>query len=317
MKVKTVCLFFPLICLLSLGAAAKPEHLDSVKVYLPFYGNLNDWSGWNNNGESKNNVMGTDRYGNIFRAFYVQDSSGFFRVPAKNIHVPTFTYTQWVEITEIPDTAGMTIFEGGTDSCRHSLSLLPKDQDSLWMEYRLPFGDGDTVLRMAVRMPVDSWHSLTALRSKDSVFLYFDVLFSAEFYVPGNICYTGNWVNYGAGFDSSRVLKGSIDEVRVYSENIEPSLLFDIVVGERLALEKPKETNLRLYPNPGNGHWHLEAEKNLRSLTIRDQQGRLLHQETGLNGLNKEIHLSLAAGIYFLEVELEDQTRSQLRFVVK
>lgn len=261
--------------------------------------------------------MGTDRYGNMSRAFYVQDSLGFFRVPTKNIHLPTFTYTQWVELMEIPGPEGVTVFEGGTDSCTHSLHLYPKGPDSLWMEYRLPFGDADSVLRMPLRMPADSWHHLTALRSKDSVFLYFDVLFNEGFYVPGKVCHTGDWLYYGAGSDSTRALKGTLDEVRVFSENIEPALLLDIVVGERLGLDKGEKHLVRVYPNPGKDHWYIEAQKNMRSIKVMDQQGRLLHSIDQLNGPIAEFQLNLIPGIYLLQVELEGQGMTYHRLAVE
>ena len=310
-------LFMLLLAGMSETIQAKPIHVDSIKVHLPFYGNLNDWSGWNNNGQSLNNVMGTDRYGNMSRAFYVQDSLGFFRVPTKNIQIPTFTYTQWVELMEIPGPEGVTVFEGGTDSCTHSLHLYPKGPDSLWMEYRLPFGNGDSILRMPVRMPLDSWHHLTALRSKDSVFLYFDVLFNEGFYVPGNVCHTGDWLYYGAGTDTTRALKGTLDEVRVFSENIEPALLLDIVVGERLALVHTNVPELRIFPNPGKDRWQIESEARLRSVSVRDYQGRLMHRIEGLTGTATELRVSLVPGIYMLEVENSDHSLRYHHLVVE
>lgn len=307
-----VLVFFFIV---SASTSAKSEHLDSIKVYLPFYGNMNDWSGWNNNGQSSNGVLGTDRYGNVSCAFLIQDSSGFFRVPSKNVHVPTFTHSQWVQLNERPDSNGMTIFEMGTDSCLQSLKLFPLGPDSIWMEYRLPFNTADSVKGMAVRMPTQSWHHLTTMRSRDSVYFYFDVLFSTEFYVPGNVCHTGDWVYYGASHDSSSALDGTLDEVRIFSENIEPSLLLTIVSGERLSLEKAENRDWSVYPNPGSGKIGIESKKIVRGIVLRNMLGVSVFSMDGVNSEMLEFPLVLPAGVYLLELEFQDGSRSSKRIV--
>jgi len=289
---------------LAFQATAKPMHLDSIKVYIPFYGNFNDWSGWNNNAQSGNPDLGVDRYGNQNRAFAILDSTHFLTVPTTHTQVPTYTYMQWVRLDERPDSLGMTVFETGDVNCRHSLRLFPKGRDSITMRYQIPFGDADSVVEMHGRLPDNEWHHLTVLRSKDSVYLYLDVLFNKEFHVPGLICHAGDFVNYGANLDSGQMLHGAMDEIRIYSENIEPSLLLSIVQGERLGVEnESSKLSISIFPNPSINSIHIISRTDFNAVEIYSLNGALLLSKSGI--LSKELTLihQLPSGSYLIKLK--------------
>jgi|GEM_PF-2500306 len=278
---------------------------------------MNDWSGWNNNGQSGNLSLGKDRNGNADRAFAINDSTNFLTVPTNHTQVSQFTFMQWVRIDERPDSMGMTIFETGDADCRHALRLFPKGKDSVILQYQIPFGDGDSVVQMAGRMSTNSWHHLAVIRSKDSVYLYMDVLFNAEFNVPGIICHKGDIIHYGANLDSGQVLHGSLDEIRIYSENIEPSLMLSIVQGERLGMDETEFLSVLLYPNPSSGNIHIQLESGFDEIVLYDARAQILERSAFPSSHEKELQYSYPAGNYWIEVRKEGKRLGIHRFILQ
>jgi len=300
-----------------LQAEAKPLHLDSIKVYIPFYGNYNDWSGWNNNGLRGNSGLGFDRNGNADRAFALVDSTNFLAVPTNHTQVPTFTYMQWVKLNGRPDSLGMTVFETGDAQCRHSLRLFSKGQDSVIMRYQIPFGDGDSIVQMAGRMTTNNWHHLAVIRSKDSVYLYMDVIFNTEFPVPGVICHQGNIIHYGANLDSGQMLHGALDEIRIYSENIEPSLMLSIVQGERLGMDEIPENTIQVYPIPSAGKIHIQFETGFDEILFYTAQAQFVVRRKFYATSEQELQINFAPGHYWVELRMEGKRIGIERIVIQ
>ena len=94
--------------------------------------------------------------------------------------------------------------------------------------------------------------------------------------------------------------------------------LRDIGACERSAMpqvgifEKSKNLPLKLFPNPNNGTFTLQFDKEqeITSLFITDINGRLIKEITPQKTLNYEINFAGASGIYFLNILADNQRRT-------
>lgn len=290
-------------------------HLDSVKVYIPFYGNMNDWSGWNNPGSSPQATYTTDRNGAPDKALLLTGANGHMDVPTKSIHNPTHTYTQWLRLDQKPDANGFVVFQMGDANCAHTLSVYPGSGDSVLLDYRFGKPGEDSVLQFGVLMPVQSWNYVTIMRSKDSVYCFYNVYFSAEKHVPGNGCLSGQTLRYGKNLQGTQGFIGAIDEVRVYSENIEPSFLFELYIGEKLGLGSG-EARVSLYPNPSRDKVFIETEWEMQSVTVYNANGEAVLTRRLRNEKHLELSLSLAPGVYFISLFGENGIRATERLLI-
>jgi len=98
--------------------------------------------------------------------------------------------------------------------------------------------------------------------------------------------------------DAQYDLKGTLDEVRVYDQSIDPELLAELMSAwsPKLIL-RAEEKQAIIYPNPTAGMLHLEGIE--EDLTIYSRSGaevRFISRETSVIDVS-----SLAKGIYFLK----------------
>lgn len=296
-------LFFMLFLLFSsfCGLTASVLHLDSVRVYIPFYGNMNDWSGWNNPGSCMQPTFTHDRNGAPDYALLLTGNQSHMDVPTKNLYRPTHTYAQWLRLDQKPDLNGFVVFQLGDSSCLQTLSVFPGSGDSVILDYRFGTPGSDSVLQFGVPMPLFDWNHITIMRSKDSVYCFFNVYFRVEKYAPVSACVTGQTLRYGKNLQGTQGFIGAIDEIRVYSENIEPSLLFAMYISEKLGLGM-EEVNFKLYPNPAMNKVIIESEWEMKSLTIYNIRGEAVLTRRLRNETYLELSLSLVPGVYFMSL---------------
>ncbi|MHB1278639.1 MAG: LamG-like jellyroll fold domain-containing protein [Bacteroidia bacterium] len=276
---------------------------------------MNDWSGWNNPGISPQAVYTLDRNGGSDKALLLSGIYGHMDVPTKNIRNPIYTYSQWLRLDQKPDLTGFVVFQLGDSSCFQTLSVYPASGDSVILDYRFGKPGQDSVLQFGVRMPVQSWNYVTILRSRDSVYCFYNAFFSIEKYAPGNACVTGQTLRYGKNLQGTQGFIGAIDEVRVYSENIEPSFLFDVYISEKLGLGS-EETTISLYPNPCMEKVFIEWELEMKTLILYNGRGEAVLTRQLQNEKHLELILTLAPGVYFISLLGENGIRSTEKLII-
>lgn len=257
--------------------AAKPVHLDSVKVHIPFYGNLNDWSGWNNNGQVDSFFLGTDRYGNAQRSLVLNQRNRRLVVPARHLNTNTFSLAFWYRFLGLP-TDTLLLASIGDGQCHQSFYAWRIQEDSLEIAYQYDsLGSKD---ERNFRIPFDTlnWNHFTFMKSKDSVYCFVNAFFRQEVPFGRTVCAEADSLYFGPKEEHQSPLNMLIDEVRWYSENIEPSILFSIYTGERLALQEP-ESQVLIFPNPSRGILTIQSDVEIDEVSLFSMDGRLVHTQ--------------------------------------
>jgi hypothetical protein len=81
-------------------------------------------------------------------------------------------------------------------------------------------------------------------------------------------------------------------------------------------IAEEKQTIFRLYPNPSNTYTWVESSENIQVITLRDAQGKFI-DAWDVNSTTFEIDTQkLASGLYFIDLQLEDQLE-QLKLLVR
>jgi hypothetical protein len=82
--------------------------------------------------------------------------------------------------------------------------------------------------------------------------------------------------------------------------------------------EQPLAAQISIYPNPSNGTLHLDVPQHWKGYTvqIRDVQSRLLWSQAYQTSKSVELRLPPAAGLYFLELNFQNERLSQ-RIIIK
>lgn len=295
------------------GLLAKPMHLDSVKLHIPFYGNLNDWSGWNNNGVVDTLHFIEDRNGAPNRAFRLNETNPSLRVRAKFLNTNTYSYMFWYRFPEMPSDT-LNWMSLGDANCRQQILAAPHGTDSLHILFRSDSLEVQRSFDFYLPFAQNKWNHFTWMKSADSVYAFYNAFFRFEAALPFQVCADADSLIIGqtAQYAAQRI---DIDEVRWYSENIEPSIMLALYVGERSDIRRSQAQSAKLYPNPVKDQLLYESSFKPTQVRLYDMQGKLLKSwntssEKGLINLQ-----GLAGAHYILEfVGGEGQlTRQQIQ----
>ncbi len=293
---------------------AKPMHLDSVKLHIPFYGNLNDWSGWNNNGVVDTLHFTADRNGAPNRALRLNENNPNLRVRATFLSTNTYSFLFWYRFPQMPtDTVNwMTL---GNADCRQQILAAPHGTDSLHIVFR---SDSQSLWRsFDFFLPYEQakWNHFTWMKSADSVYAFYNAFFRFEAALPFQVCAEPDSLVIGQT-DPYAVQHLDIDEVRWYSENIEPSTMLSLYIGERSNVAMPLAEAATLYPNPVRDFLHYESTFPPSTINLYDIQGRLMHAwkspaDKGVLDLSE-----LESGSYMLQFSGEQGQRITQKILV-
>ncbi|TNE80136.1 MAG: T9SS type A sorting domain-containing protein [Bacteroidetes bacterium] len=254
--------------------AAKTVHLDSVKLHIPFYGNLNDWSGWNNNGVVDTLHFITDRNGAPQRAFRLNESNPNLRFRAKFLNTNTYSLMFWYRFPQgLSDT--MNWMQLGDGNCKQQLLAAPHGTDSLHVVFKSDSMQVQRSFGFYIPFEQNKWNHITWMKSADSVYAFYNAFFRFEAKLPFQVCADADSLVIGKT-DQYAAQAMDIDELRWYSENIEPSIMLSLYVGERSSVGEQEEVKHRIYPNPVLDVVHYESPFQLNSVQLYDMQGRLV-----------------------------------------
>ncbi|MFB6305748.1 MAG: T9SS type A sorting domain-containing protein, partial [Flavobacteriales bacterium] len=79
------------------------------------------------------------------------------------------------------------------------------------------------------------------------------------------------------------------------------------------------EYDIDLYPNPNNGSFTLDWNKNadINSVTVTDKLGQKVYEEKDPKGQNHQVSLDVSAGVYYLNVQMNEKSYRQKVVITK
>jgi hypothetical protein len=126
------------------------------------------------------------------------------------------------------------------------------------------------------------------------------------------ITLNGNW--------QTRTTDPSVTFVKY--ENNRTTYRFNCLEGKTLEVEfeenpsndvgdNPQSDGFKLYPNPNNGAFTLEAKEIIKQVEVLDVNGTVIHQICGLNDQQLKLDLSLPSGSYIIRVQTSGEVVSR------
>lgn len=305
-------------------------------AHYPLNGTVNDTSGNNLHGVNNGAVLTADRLGNANKAYDFNGSSAEMILNNNQPVITTteFTISAWARIDGAPggESGQGTIFSQRDDNASTSASstilLMADDNNNLTtFLVRSSVNNAGSSNAITVPSPTDeAWHHYVAsLGADDSLRLFID---GAEvgktlFTQTGNFVTSIDHVTIGSHRHTGSAMKGAfngaIDDVKIFNCALRPEQIDTVFTATKeIAMG---ENKVSIYPNPFHEFTVIEFNNELQeshTLTLYDEQGRLVQSISGLTGDRATIsRSSLANGLYFFVLSSGNEPRSKGRLVIQ
>jgi hypothetical protein len=128
------------------------------------------------------------------------------------------------------------------------------------------------------------------------------------------------WEQLTFDFSSHIGLTPDYDQLVVFPDfqarGSDQVIYFDNVFGEAatISLNETVTSTAKIYPNPGQGEFHIESPTMIKSLKVFNTTGQLVISQD-VNGLQADVDAAaLSSGVYFIQVE-KDNSIEKIRWV--
>ena len=128
------------------------------------------------------------------------------------------------------------------------------------------------------------------------------------------------WEQLTFDFSSHIGLTPDYDQLVVFPDfqarGSDQIIYFDNVFGEAasIGLNETAASTAKIYPNPGQGEFHIESMTMIKSLKVFNTTGQLVISQN-VNGLQADVDAAaLNSGVYFIQVE-KDNSTEKIRWV--
>lgn len=128
------------------------------------------------------------------------------------------------------------------------------------------------------------------------------------------------WEQLTFDFSSHIGLTPDYDQLVVFPDfqarGSDQVIYFDNVFGEaaNIGLNETVASTAKIYPNPGQGEFHIESPTMIKSLKVFNTTGQLVISQV-VNGLQTDVDAAaLSSGVYFIQVE-KDNSIEKIRWV--
>lgn len=128
------------------------------------------------------------------------------------------------------------------------------------------------------------------------------------------------WEQLTFDFSSHIGLTPDYDQLVVFPDfqarGSDQVIYFDNVFGEAatIGLNETVASTAKIYPNPGQGEFHIESPTMIKSLKVFSTTGQLVISQD-VNGLQADVDAAaLSSGVYFIQVE-KDNSIEKIRWV--
>jgi hypothetical protein len=202
---------------------------DGLVAYYPFNGNANDASGNKNHGIVHGATLTEDRFGNPKSAYYFDGMASVSISDNPSLRpAASLTLCAWVKIDNINSDNYLRIIskhgevteKGGSHGSYQLLTGRPNERGKFYTTLKTDARYFSTNPRKNVTN--GDWHFVVSTWDGSRVANYVDCILISEDYATGRIQYDSNPLYIGKdGFYTNAFFKGKIDEVRIYSRNLD------------------------------------------------------------------------------------------------
>jgi hypothetical protein len=300
----------------------KPEHF-KMAAY-PFNNNANDAIG-SINGTVNGSVLSEDRFGAANAAYLFDGSNDYVSLGDTSAFVFTnmFTVSIWVKRTGLSngtDGSGIIINNEGLYELGYSASGILGFAMSTTDITSWAWKNTTTVL------PLNQWSQLVLIYNGGTVELYMNGALVGTQVLGGILDEASvgtaiqNEFQIGArqGYPAQFNFKGNLDDVAIYNYALSASEVNSLYLSEKAAPTGMEDmtgnaTSFRVYPNPAQNVFKLQASKAISSVKIIATSG----EETVAEMKNETISTeNMPQGLYILNVVFEDGTSKTSRISI-
>lgn len=323
-KIKNMKTILYQTLLFSLFSYSCFSQCDSLVLDLPFSGNSNDLSGYNNHGTVSGATLTSDRFGNPNSAYYFDGINDKIHIPDDN---SLDINEEWTIVAWVNPEVGYGSFRddhvsiidkwgnGGIGGAAYTMSI----HTGGYMEGFTHNGLQGTYTYTNNIIPTNIWTQLVITRSSDNTLRYYingildkEVLNSK---IPQNSNYAlqigmvGSQITENA-YPNFYRFHGKIDDIQIYK----CVLPIEDIKEDPLNIVNPSVSNIEIHPNPANNQLNISTDLEIFKVVIYSGIGQ---SKIELNN-QKLIDISqLNKGIYFVEILDKTNNRIKIEKLIK
>ncbi|MBA4053514.1 MAG: laminin G [Marivirga sp.] len=274
-------------------------------AYYPLDGDVLDYSGNEHHGTLEGAQSAVDSRGEPDKAYKFSSGSDIIFVTNKSVlnFQDEITISFWVKLDAV--TQESFILSHGSWEERLKISVTPDHK----LRWTIKTTAGTKDLDSSFPLQLNHYYHFAVVYSGYTVELYVDGHLDAFLPHNGAISATGKAITFGRKDLSvtNYSLRGSIDEVRIYDEALEPDEISTLNSLWNITTDVVPETNtdLIIYPNPSNGLINIVSVYEIKKIQMWDLLGNEIpitwaHTE---NSSHFDARFSPKAGIYIIKLE--------------
>lgn len=310
-----------LFCSFFLGFSFSQIPSDNLVLHLPLNGSANDISGNDLDGDIYGAEPTTNRFGEINSAIAFNGTSDYISIPENalmDLEFP-FTASLWFYKESIPTTTE-TLFKSDANDFAYSgfwISMAPTGQIAAGYGNGVGIGINHRVSKRSISVPAPGeWHQILAVfNDLNDIDLYIDCELD-----PGSYSGTGSVMSYlgessTIGKYDFRVFDGKLDDIRIYSDAIQPAEVMNFCKKQYTEIDVANSTKIGvdIYPNPTFGELDIkikstDLEFQKFNLAIINAKGEII-MEQPIESNQMTINLTklkLSSGTYLLRFTSKD-----------
>ncbi len=273
-------------------------------AYYPLDGDVSDYSGNGYHGTLEGTIPSPDSRGEPESAFRFSSGNDiiFVNNNEKLNFTDAVTISFWLTLDAV--TQESFVLSHGSWEERWKISVTP-DRKLRWtVKTAARTKDLDSTFPLLL----NHYYHFAVTYTGHSLELYTDGLLDNFLPFNGPVSVTSKDITFGKKDRSvtNYFLRGSIDEVRIYDEALQPdeiatlNSLWNITTG----ITQEAETSVAIYPNPTRGNINIVSLSEIWNIRLWDLLGKEVDiTSPGPGHLTYRADLSLAKGIYFIKIE--------------
>jgi len=295
-----------------IGMAQIPT--DGLVGFWSFNDNLDDSSGYGNNGTTNGCIFTTDRFEKLNSCVEFDGIDDVITIPHSesidfDSYTDNYTISFWFKTSDpiISEATSARFIEkwDGNNAIKYPHNIVIVEDSIKTIIY-----DGKPTSRTNVYgYFTDEWHNFTLVNNieTDTVSIYMDGVLK-DAVVNSSDTSSNNQTDllFGNTKNLIRPYAGLMDDIRIYNRVLNQGEIDEIVEEdneeESSLTNTPLNNKIDIYPNPSSGIITIGGD-NIQNVEVLDINGKVVLQTNSLNQSNLSIDISnQSKGIYFIRV---------------
>jgi len=276
-------------------------------LYLPFDGNVNDYSPYKQETTFLNINYGYDTFGNTAKAAIFDGSSSYVSIKnnARLNFTSGMTLTGWIYSQNQGSTEAYPISHGNWEN-RWKVSIANN-----LLRFTIKTNQGTKDLDAKTLINNDEWYHFAMVYTGTDMELYLNGQLDSFVPFSGDIATTTYDLVLGkARPDQGFYFKGKLDEIYLFDHPLSPTQIKGIYDNVTSTIfHRSSQETIKVFPNPAKGNLNIDFSRLPKAkieYQLIDVFGKIIIKGNFLDNPTSQFHLdtgSVPSGVYILKIE--------------